>query len=182
MGWRAKVVVGIAIVAAGGIWILARPPAKHNSVAFLARRYGVSKDSVRDVAHAFGVDPENMASYGERSFPGNYIEYTLGWKWDQAKHPTVYRAEIEALMTGYVSRCDIEDTITIYLFYSDWLRPKTLFRGEALPIEIFYELDVAQDGVRSDHVVQDIAFYSVGDSGGWPWEQVAPHCDPPAKY
>jgi hypothetical protein len=110
----------------------ARSPAlflsERNSVAYLAEDYGVSKESVEAVAHAFGVDPTDLARYGDEPFPLNYIRHTLGWALDQSDHPKIYRTEIDALMTGYVSRCDLENTVTLYLFYSDWLRPKLRVR------------------------------------------------------
>jgi hypothetical protein len=159
-----------------------QPPAEGNSVYSLARCYGVSKESVEAVAHAFGVDPSDLARYGDQPFPLNYIQYTLGWSPHQSNHQKIYRYEVDALMTGYVSKCDLADTVTLYLFYSGRLRPKTLFQGEALPLEVLYELDTTQDGIRDDQVVQSFTFYELSDSGGWPWEEVAPHCDPSAKY
>jgi hypothetical protein len=164
------------------VWFLFRSPPDVDSITGISQYYGVSEETVGDFVRAYGVDPTDIASYGEEPFPLNYIRYTLGWNQDPSNRPTVTRAEIDALVTGYVSRCDLDDTSTLYLFYSDWLRPKTLFRGEALPIEIIYEHDVTRDGIRSDQVVESISMYYIGDSGGWPWEQVAPHCDPPAKY
>jgi hypothetical protein len=142
----------------------------------------VDEKAIEEVAQAYGVPPEEVGSYGKGPFPVNYMEHVLGWVWDQPQHPTIYRSEVEALMTGYVSRCDLEDTITLYLFYSDWLRPKTLFHGQALPIEVSYELDLDREGVHDDQVLQDITYYELRDSGGLLWEQVAPHCVPSARY
>jgi hypothetical protein len=179
---RIALFVTTAAIASVCVWFLFRPPPKVDSVAGLARYYGVSEETIQNVARAYKVPPEEIGSYGELPFPVNYIQHVLGWAWDQPEHPTIYRSEIEALVTGYVSRCDLEDTITLYLFYSDWLRPKTWSHGEALPMKIVYELDVSQKGIRDDQVVQDITYYDLGDSGGWPWEQVAPVCVPPGRY
>jgi len=182
MNRRIVIVPLVLVVIVGCIWCLAKPSSPHNSVAYLARTYGVSKETVLTVVHAYKVNPDELYSYGESPFPVNYIEHTLGWTWNQAEHPTIYRSEVEALVTGYISRCDLSSTTTLYLFYSDWLRPKALFRGEALPMEVTYELDPEQSGMQDDQIVQSITFYFLSDSGGLPWEQVAPICDPPARY
>lgn len=159
-----------------------QPPIEPNSVWYLARVYGVSEESVEAVAHAFGVDPGDLARYGNHPFPLNYIRHTLGWSQHQSNELEIHRADVDALMTGYVSRCDLADTATLYLYYSDRLRPKTLSQGEALPLSVSYELDTTQDGIRDDQVVENITYYELSDSGGWPWDKVAPHCEPPAKY
>lgn len=179
---RLLLFVTIVAIIGGCTWLLFRPPIAVDSVAGLARYYGVDREVVEEVVRAYEVPLESVGSYGEQPFPVNYIAYTLGWTWDQPQHPTVYRSEIEALVTGYISRCDLEDTVTLYLFYSDWLSPKTFFHGEALPLKVSYELEMGQDGARSDQIVQNITFYDLSDSGGLVWEQVAPHCIPPARY
>jgi len=153
-----------------------------NSVPNLARHYAVSEQTVRDLAHAYGVDPSDLAAYGEAPFPVNYVQHAFNWKWNQAEHPTIYRARIEAFMTGYVSRCEVSDTETLYLFYANRLRPATRSEAEALPMGIVYQLDVTQQGTYDDQVVAQITYYDLRDSGGLLWEHVAPICDPPAKY
>ena len=178
----AIIIISLPVICICVACLLSSQPVEDNSRAYFRRYYGVSEETVRAVARAYGVDPGDLASYGGRPFPLNYIEHTLGWAWDQPRHPTIYRAEIEALVTGHVSRCDLGDTATLYLFYSDWLSPKTLFHGEALPMEVSYELDVTRAGMRDDQIVQAITFYNVGDSGGLPWEGIAPGCEPPARY
>jgi hypothetical protein len=181
MDKRISLVIVVAILMLVCACILLGPPGKRNSVASIAWRHRVSGADVEAVAHAYGIKPEDLGTYGQRPFPVNYIEYRLGWQWDQPEKPTVYRGEIDALMTGYVTKCDLADTATAYLFYSDWLSP-SLWRGHALPVVVGYELDITLDGIRPDQVVQDITYYSLSDSGGWLWDQVAPHCDPPARY
>jgi hypothetical protein len=161
--------------------IVLGPVARRNSVLSIAWRHRVSRAAVEAVAHAYGIKQEDLDTYGQRPFPVNYIEHRLGWQWDQPEKPTIPRAEIDELMRGYVTKCDLADTATAYLFYSDWLSP-SLLRGHALPVVIGYALDVTQDGIRPEQVVQQITFYNLGDSGGWPWKQVAPRCDPPARY
>jgi len=169
-------IVLLVTVLVGGLWILVRPPVKVNSVAGLARYYGVSKETVLGVAHAYGVDPQDLDNYGPQPFPVNYIMHELD-------KPGVTRAQVEALVTGYVSKCERDNRWTVYLFYSDWLEPKTLFRREeALPLEIYYELDPIQDRTRDDQIVQRIQWYILGDSGGAIGPYVGPHCNPPVKY
>ena len=70
---RKMAIVLLMTVLVGGLWILVRPPVKVNSVAGLARYYGVSKETVLGVAHAYGVDPQDLDNYGPQPFPVNYI-------------------------------------------------------------------------------------------------------------
>lgn len=77
--------VAVVTVISGCAWLLFRPPIATDSVAGLARYYGVDKKAVEEVARAYGVPPENVAIYGEWPFPINYIEYTLGWAGDQPR-------------------------------------------------------------------------------------------------
>lgn len=180
-----RIILGtmMALATCSCVWLFVRQSAATDSVSGLARHYGVGTEVVEGVARAYGVDPESVGSYGERPFPINYIEHELGWAWDQTQHPILYRSDIDALVTGYMSRCDLEDTITLYLFYSDWLSPKTLFHGEALPMEVSYQLDPSQEGVRSDQIVQYITFHDLGDnSSGWTWAPIAPICVPQARH
>jgi hypothetical protein len=163
-------------------WVFLGPVPSRDSISGIAAYHGVSEESVRVVARAYGVDPRDIASYGEKPFPVNYLEHALGWQGEQAETPVVHRKEVESLVTGYVSRCEIADTITLYLYYSSRLRPKTLFKGEALPVEVSYKLDPQRNGIHDDQVLEQITFYEINDSGGWSWEQVAPNCVPPAAY
>ncbi len=183
MNRRNRILLLVIVMVAGGILILVRPPAKYNSVMYLARRYGVGKSDVQDVANAYGVDPKDLATFGQQPFPINYIGHTLGLPgWEQSRPSIVRRSEVEAFVTGYVSRCDLDEMTTLYLFYSDWLRPKTPFHGEALPMEIAYESDPNRSGTWDDQVAKHIQFYDVSDSGGLLWANVALTCNPPAKY
>jgi hypothetical protein len=69
------------------------------------------------------------------------------------------------------------------LFYSDWLRKNNAAHGEALVLDIVYELDVTKEEQFDDQVVEQINFYEGGsDSLGRIRERVAPKCVPPAKY
>jgi hypothetical protein len=161
---------------------LSSQPVEDNSFAYFKRYYGVDKEAVMEVAQAYAVKPEDIAKYGTQAFPISYIGHALGWVWGQPEHPTIYRRDVEAVVKGYVSRCDWIDTSTLYLFYSDWLSPKTIFHGEALVMEVSYQMDVAKQGIRDDQVVQSIGTYILSDSGGLPWKGIAPDCKPPARY
>ena len=148
-------------------------PVEPNSLMAFKRYYGVNEDAVAEVSAVYGIPVEDFPKYGLRPFPANYIKHTLGWDLERAERPIVYRQEIEALVKGYVSRCDSEQN-TIYLFYSDWLRPHNLFHNEAMVIEVTY---------RQDQTLESFHVYGAGSSdGGWSREIVAPTCDPPAKY
>lgn len=157
-----------------------KPPEDH-SVEYFEYYFGVDRKAVNGVAEAYGVSLESFSAYGESGpFPINYIRNEL--KWDQHPRPTVYRADINDVVRGYTSRCEVSDTQTLYLFYSDWLSPKTSSHGEALVLSVSYELDVTRPGIHDDQVVSRITYYDVGDSGGLAWERVAPQCIPPARH
>jgi hypothetical protein len=156
-------------------------------VCFACRLPSIRSDyerrrAIENLAQIHGLESEDIATYEKGLFPVNYIEHALGWAWDQPEHPTIYRRDVESVVKGYVSRCDWMDTSTLYLFYSDWLSPKTIFHGEALVMEVSYQWDVTREGMRDDQVVQSIGVYFLSDSGGLPWEGIAPHCKPPARY
>jgi hypothetical protein len=178
----ALIIIGLPVLCICATCWLSMRPVENNSFAYFERYYGVDEKTVAEVAQAYGVKPQDMTSYGEMPFPINYIEHTLGWAWDQPEHPIIYRRDVESVVKGYVSKCDWIDTSTLYLFYSDWLNPHTIFHGEALVMEVGYELDATQEGIRDDQVLQNITFYSLGDSGGMRWKGIAPICEPPARF
>jgi len=160
--------------------ILTSLPVEDNSVGYFRTYYGTSKEDLEAVGRAYGVELDDFSDYGPQPFPINYIVHALGQ--DQPEPPKVSRADVNSVVTGYVSKCELSDTNTIYLFYSDRLGPKSLIDGEALIMSILYKLDSAQAGIRDGRGLQSIQWYIVGDSGGWDWERVAPQCDPPARY
>ena len=107
-------VLGLGCVSAC-VWLFLKPLPSRNSVSDLAKYHGVSQESIRVVARAYGVNPKDIAIYGENPFPVNYIGYALGWKWDSTNNRVVHRKDIESLVTGYTSKCEIADTTTLYL-------------------------------------------------------------------
>jgi len=160
--------------------ILASMPAEENSIAWFRKYYGTSRKDLESIGRVYGVEPDDFSKHGPQPFPINYIAHSLGR--DQSEPPTVYRSEVDSVIKGYVSECDLSTIETIYLFYSDRLSPKSLVDDKALVLSIGYELDASQDGMEDDQVLRDVRQYIVGDSGPWNWELVAPHCDPPARY
>jgi hypothetical protein len=154
-------------------------PEEH-TIEYFEYHYGVDREAVLEVAEVYGVSPESFSAYGDSPFPINYVKSELGW--EQPTRLTVHRSDINAVVRGYTTRCEVSDTQTLYLFYSDWLSPKTRSHGEALVMSVSYELDVARAGVRDDQEVREITYYNVGDSGGLVWERVAPQCVPPARH
>jgi hypothetical protein len=89
---------------------------------------------------------------------------------------------VENTIKGYITKCELSSNETLYLFFSNWLSPKTIIHGEALVLSVFYELTPEKPGRYPEQVVEHIQVYDVGDSGGLLWGLVAPDCNPPARY
>jgi hypothetical protein len=156
---------------------------EENSMAYFNRYFGVNEKEVGYVARLYEIPLDDLPRYGPEPFPVNYILLSLNWSYDSKLRPTVYRWQIEELVKGYVAKCDLTNTNTLYLFYSDWLRKNNAAHGEALVLDIVYELDVTKEEQFDDQVVEQIDFYEGGsDSLGRIRERVAPKCVPPAKY
>lgn len=183
MSRRKKAIALVLIVTTMAVVIMCISPwlpVKENSFAYFDRYHGVDRETVTAVGEAYGVAPGDFPEYGSDPFPVNYIVKELGL--DRPEHSVVYRSDVDSAVKGYVSRCDTTDIGTYYLFYTDWLSPRTLSHGEALVMVVIYELDVARPGMRDDQVVASIAMRFISDSGGPDWEKVAVKCDPPARY
>jgi hypothetical protein len=71
-------------------WVFLGPVPSRDSISGIAAYHGVSEESVRVVARAYGVDPRDIVSYGEKPFPVNYLEHALGWQGEQAETPVVH--------------------------------------------------------------------------------------------
>ena len=123
----AKIALGILalvfIVACLLPCVLTSLPVEDNLVAEFRKYYGTSKEELEAVGGVYGVELDDFSDYGPQPFPINYISHALGR--DRPEPPTVYRSDIDSIVKGYVSRCELSDTSTIYLFYSDRLSPKS---------------------------------------------------------
>lgn len=157
-------------------------PPENNSLAWFKKYYGADEEAVQAVAHAYQINPGEFSDYGLESFPVNYIKHKLGWDWRQQEHPVIQRSEIDSLVKGYISKCESGNTATRYLFYSDWLSPRTREHGEALVLEIIYQLDTEIEGIYDEQIVSNISTVIISDSGGPYWDRIAPMCEPAAKY
>lgn len=129
------------------------PPAP-NSVAWLAREYGVSQQKVRSIATALDVDPENLATFGPANFPLNYFQQRVA----EIRERTglVTSEDVETLVQGYEVRCDDSFGMPVdYLFYSQNISPG-VFASGALVIRVIYK------GMSSE--VDQITFWNIRDS------------------
>jgi len=111
------------------------PPAP-NSVAWLAREYGVSQQKVRSIASALDVAPEELATFGPADFPLNYFQQRLAEIRERAGRVTP--EDIAILIQGYEARCDNNSGWPVdYLFYSQNISPG-IFGSRALVIRVVY--------------------------------------------
>lgn len=163
------------------IYVCVLPQVAENSMANFRVRYGASRQEVVALGNLYGVEPHEFSNFGKGAFPVNYIEYMLDAECAGSVRRVVYRSEVESLVRGYVSRCDVDDSTVFYLFYSNWLSKGNIFHGEALIVEVFYR----ESGTDGEQILEHVSSPSIGDSG-WPdrryWENVAPKCNPPARY
>jgi len=131
------------------------PPAP-NSVAWLAREYGVSEEKVRSIATALYVDPENLGTFGPAHFPLNYLQQRVAEIREQAGRVTA--EDIEVLIQGYEVRCDDSLGMPVdYLFYSQNISPG-VFGSGALVVRVLYRSILSSE-------VDQITFWNVRDSG-----------------
>lgn len=170
------------VLATTFLCMLTRSPTEDNSLAYFKKYYGADEEIIHAVAHAYQINPDKISDYGPEPFPVNYIKHKLGWDWRQREHPVIQRSEIDSLVKGYISKCETDNAATLYLFYSDWLSPRTREHGEALVLEISYRLDTDIEGICDEQIVSNINTVIISDSGGWYWDRIAPMCEPAAKY
>lgn len=143
------------------------PPAP-NSVAWLAREYGVSPEKVRSIASALDVDPEKLATFGPANFPLNYFQQRVA----EIRERTglVTSEDVETLIQGYEARCDNNSGWPVdYLFYSQNISPG-IFGSGALVIRVVYW------GLSPE--VAEITFWNLRDDSAFAYERkwAGRHC------
>lgn len=175
------IVIAIMLLAYGVIYICILAQI-NNSFAYFRIYYGASRQDVINLGQVYGVHPKDFSRYGPTPFPVNYIEHMVDFDKPQSERRAVYRSEVESMVKGYVSKCKISKGLIIYLFYSDWLSPQNIFHGKALAMEMSYQWGIDQEGKENEQVLESIRVYYIGDSGEWDWENIAPICEPPARY
>jgi len=132
------------------------PPPAPNSVAWLAREYGVSPEKVRSIASALDVDPEKLATFGPANFPLNYFQQRVA----EIRERTglVTSEDVETLVQGYEVRCDDSFGRPVdYLFYSQNISPG-VFGSRALVIRVLYRSILSPE-------VDQITLWNIRDSG-----------------
>ena len=161
--------------------VLMLVPEPANSAFYFFRVHGVGMDTVTQLSQVYGVDIRDISTYGDDPFPVNYIKYRLGWKNEKAARPTIYRRDVEAVVKGYISICELRDTETLYLFYSKRLAPTFFGQTKALVMSVRYTLDIHSDGKRPDQVLEAIEIYDPADSGPYEWYRLTSYCTPSAE-
>jgi hypothetical protein len=110
-----------------------------NSVPWLANYYGVSEQTIRDVAADLDIDPERTTSFGDEVFPLNYFSRTF--ESIRAQRGQVTRQDVEEIVQGYKAKCAAYGGHRVYyLYYSadlDMSRRMST-QGVALAIVVDY--------------------------------------------
>lgn len=107
--WRCWLIVAAALCL-GSLVIAPRP--ERNSVAWLAQKYCVSESKVEQVVSAFGVQSDELGSYGMADFPVNLISTRL--RELTSASSTVGVELVEPLIRGYEVRCAPESPRIVY--------------------------------------------------------------------
>ena len=159
--WRCWLIVTAALFL-GSLLMAPRPD--RNSVAWLARKYCVSETKVEQVVSAFGVQSDELDSYGMSDFPVNLISTRLRELTSASSTVSVERAE--PLIRGYEVRCAPESPrIVYYAFFGRSIqahgggcRDGT---GVALVLKFVYRLERAS----GTDVLDNWSLRDLNDSG-----------------
>ena len=106
--WRCWLIVTAALFL-GSLLMAPRPD--RNSVAWLARKYCVSETKVEQVVSAFGVQSDELDSYGMSDFPVNLISTRL--RELTSASATVSVELVEPLIRGYERRPRTPESCTM---------------------------------------------------------------------
>jgi hypothetical protein len=136
--------------------------------------HGASKQDVLEVAEAFGVEWDDVAQYGDTTFPLNYVRHAAGMDGDRSGD-WMTRDAIHQLMRGYVSYCHLSRGQELYVYYSGWLTRGPEHRGQAYVISVEY---VYWDSEPSKDRVTAIRGWSTGWDVLGVARRTASHCRP----
>jgi len=137
--------------------------------------YGATEEEIAQIARAYGISVDSIASFGTDPFPINYILTQMNWSRPPRNNPTIFRHQIDELVKGYVSKCDLTRSATIYVYYEE-LDHILKRRSGPVILEVIYELDRQLETPNDDQIVQTISTHGLGDSPRMDWENVIKSC------
>jgi hypothetical protein len=135
----------------------ATPALARNSVAWLSREFNVPESEVEQVAQIYGVDPANLATFGNGPFPTNLIRQKL--EEVRAQNGKITEEDVKRIVRGYVAQCD-DGGWYYYFFYSTDIT--SLGRKPQQPLALVLRL--TYDRSSTPRLVEDWTLPTVQDS------------------
>ena len=117
--WQKALLLIVVFAITGCRLAWSRPTA--GTLEEIASAYRVSEEKVREVALAYGAEPEQLITYGPYTFPVNYI--VMAMEEVGRYQGYVAKEDVEAIVRGYEVRCELEPWLVYYLFYATNVRP-----------------------------------------------------------
>ncbi len=168
----------LAITGLCGYIIYMILPAKPNTPAYFYKHYGITRRMLEETTSAYNVAIEDMPIYGPDPFPINYAKHELGW--NEQNNIVVRREDVESVVQGVQSRCEMGPSITLYLFHTRWMDNRNFVGGGPLFMMVSY--DIHHELGREQDIVERINEPEFGPDTGIDWQSLAEECDPPAIY